>query len=154
MNGATPFGLKGRTMAVQEYGVPSPELLAGLAERGAEVVPVHTYEWLVPEDTALLRKAVRALISNQVEVVLVTAAVQVQHLFQIADEMGLRDELVRAFSDVVVCSIGPVTSAALRRRDISVDQEPTHPQNGLFGERSRRELFRFTRKQTSRAGLG
>jgi uroporphyrinogen-III synthase len=84
----------------------------------------------------------------------VTAAVQVQHLFQIADEMGLRDELVRAFSDVVVCSIGPVTSAALRRRDISVDQEPTHPQNGLFGERSRRELFRFTRKQTSRAGLG
>ena len=124
--------LKGRTVAVQEYGVPSPELVAGLAERGAEVVPVHTYEWLLPEDTTPLRKAVQALISSQVDVVLVTAAVQVQHLFQIADEMGLRDDLVRAFSGVVVCSIGPVTSAELRRQGISIDLEPTHPKMGFL----------------------
>ena len=36
---ADKIPLKGKLVAVQEYGVPSPELYAGLAERGAEVFP-------------------------------------------------------------------------------------------------------------------
>jgi uroporphyrinogen-III synthase len=96
--------LKGRTVVVQEYGVPSPELLAGLAERGAEVFPVHTYDWVLPEDTTPLRNAVKALIRSEVQVVLVRAAVQAQHLFQIAGEMDLQDDLIHALSGVIVCS--------------------------------------------------
>ena len=46
--------LQGQRIAVQEHGVPSPELYAGLKERGAEVFPVHVYEWQLPEDTAPL----------------------------------------------------------------------------------------------------
>ena len=43
--------LNGKLVAVQEYGVPSPELYAGLSERGAEVFPVPVYKWRPPEDT-------------------------------------------------------------------------------------------------------
>src|SRR5258708_11821076 len=56
--------LKGQRVAVQEHGEPSPELYAGLEERGAEVFPVRVYEWALPEDTAPLRNVVTALTRN------------------------------------------------------------------------------------------
>src|ERR1700731_2210832 len=41
--------LKGRRIAVQEYGVSNPELLAGLTERGAEAIALRVYQWALPE---------------------------------------------------------------------------------------------------------
>ena len=54
------FPLRGRSVAVQEYGVPSPELLVGLEERGALVLAVRIYDWSLPEDTAPLRSLPQA----------------------------------------------------------------------------------------------
>jgi uroporphyrinogen-III synthase len=126
------FPLKGRSVAVQEYGVPSPELFAGLAERGAQVLPVRIYEWSLPEDTAPLRQAIHAIIRNEIDVLLVTAAVQVRHLLQVAEEMNLRKNLIRALTRVLVGSIGPVTSAELQQQGIAVDLEPSHPKMGFL----------------------
>jgi len=124
--------LRGRTVAVQEHGAPSPELLAGLAERGAQVLPVHIYEWSLPEDTRPLRQAAEAIARGEIDVLLVTSAVQIRHLLEIAEEMKLRDDVVRALSRVVVGSIGPVTSAGLRQAGIHVDMEPSHPRMGFL----------------------
>jgi uroporphyrinogen-III synthase len=124
--------LKGRSVAVQEYGASSRELLAGLAERGAQVLPVHIYEWSLPEDTAPLREAVKSITRGEIDVLLVTSAVQMRHLLQVAEEMGARDEVVRGLARVVVGSIGPVASAALRENEIHVDLEPSHPKMGFL----------------------
>ena len=124
--------LSGCQVAVQEYGVSSPELLAGLAERGAQVAPVRIYEWSLPEDTGPLREAVQAAIRNEIDVLLVTAAVQIRHFVQVAEEMGLAQDLLHALSRVAVGSIGPVTSAELRLHGIAVDMEPTHPKMGFL----------------------
>lgn len=124
--------LRGRTVAVQEHGASSPELLAGLAERGAQVFPVHIYEWSLPEDTRPLRRAVEAIARGEIDVLLVTSAVQIRHLLQVAEEMKLRDDVVPALSRVVVASIGPVTSAGLRAAGIHVDMEPSHPKMGFL----------------------
>jgi uroporphyrinogen-III synthase len=124
--------LKGKSVAVQEYGVPSPELLAGLTERGAQVLPIRIYEWSLPEDTAPLREAVQAVTRGEIDVLLVTAAVQMRHLLRIAEEMNLVHDLQRALSRVVVGSIGPVTSAELRLHGINVDLEPSHPKMGFL----------------------
>jgi uroporphyrinogen-III synthase len=124
--------LKGRVVAVQEYGSPSSDLLAGLAERGAEVMPVHIYEWSLPEDTRPLRQAVEAITRGEIDVLLVTAAVQIRHLFEIADEMREKDAVIRGLERAVVGSIGPVTSAALRECGIHVDMEPSHPKMGFL----------------------
>ncbi|MGC1648944.1 MAG: uroporphyrinogen-III synthase [Candidatus Sulfotelmatobacter sp.] len=124
--------LQDRRVAVQEYGVPSKDLEQGLQERGAEVLAVHVYDWALPEDTAPLRNAIGALMAGNVDVVLFTAAIQVHHLLQVAEEMKCRDSLMEALGKIKVASIGPVTSEALGEYGIRVSMEPTHPKMGFL----------------------
>jgi uroporphyrinogen-III synthase len=124
--------LQGQRVAVQEYGIPSKDLVQGLQERGADVLAVHVYDWALPEDTAPLRSAIQALIAGNVEVALFTAAIQVHHLLQVAEEMSCKDSLVAALGKVKVASIGPVTSEALGEYGIPVSMEPTHPKMGFL----------------------
>jgi hypothetical protein len=60
----------------------------------------------------------------------------------------LEAEVLRAFSRIVVGSIGPVTSQALRDHRLAADFEPEHPKMGfLVAEAARRgsELLRKKR---------
>jgi uroporphyrinogen-III synthase len=129
---AGPLKLRGRRVAVQEYGVSNPELLAGLEERGASVTIVPVYQWTLPEDTGPLRAAVTALTAGEIDVAMFTSSAQVQHLLQIADAMGSRDRVIRALDRVLVASIGPITSQELSERGIIADLEPTHPKMGFL----------------------
>jgi uroporphyrinogen-III synthase len=124
--------LQGRRVAVQEYGIPSKDLVHGLQERGAEVLAVHVYDWALPAEIAPLQNAIKALIENRVDVVLFTAAIQVHHLLQVAEEMGSKDSLVTALRKTHVASIGPVTSEALAEYRIRANLEPTHPKMGFL----------------------
>jgi len=124
--------LRGRRVAVQEYGIPSKDLLSGLQERGTEVLAVHVYDWALPEDIGPLQNAIKALIENRVDVVLFTAAIQVHHLLQVAEEMSSKDSLVTALRKTQVASIGPVTSEALGEYGIQATLEPTHPKMGFL----------------------
>lgn len=126
------ISLRGKHVAVQEYGVPSAELMDGLRQRGAEVLAVHVYDWALPEDTSALKKAIASVVEGSVDVVLFTAAVQVHHLLQMADEIGSRDELVAGLRKAKVASIGPVTSKALAEYGVPVHLEPTHPKMGFL----------------------
>jgi len=124
--------LKGCRIAVQEYGVPNPDLLAGLAERGALVSRVPVYEWALPEDTGPLREAVAAIARGEVDVILFTTSVQVMHLVQTATDMKLEESLRRAFKRILIGSIGPTTSEQLREHGFVADFEPTHPKMGVL----------------------
>jgi len=124
--------LKGKRVAVQEYGVSNKELLAGLAGRGAVVTSVPVYEWALPEDTGPLRSAATAIAKNEIDVILFTTATQADHLLQIAVEMKLEDELRRALSRMFIASIGPATSDRLREHAIVPDMEPSHPKMGFL----------------------
>jgi len=124
--------LRGRCVAVQEYGIPSKDLLSGLQERGAEVLAVHVYDWALPEDIGPLQNAIKDLIAKRVGVVLFTAAIQVHHLLQVAEEMSSKDVLIAALRKTQVASIGPVTSEALGEYGINPNLEPTHPKMGFL----------------------
>jgi len=124
--------LAGLRVAVQEYGVSNPSLLAGLSERGALVSTVPVYQWALPEDLTPLRAAIAALARGDIDVVLFTTATQVTHLLQVAAEDGLADATRQALSRVVVASIGPTTSEELRENGIRVDFEPSHPKMGFL----------------------
>ena len=124
--------LRGRRVAVQEYGASNQELLAGLAERGALVTRVPIYEWALPDDTAPLRAAVQAVVREEVDIALFTTSVQVIHLLRIAKELDSEKALLRGFARIVVGSIGPVTSEALREHGLPVDFEPEHPRMGFL----------------------
>ena len=145
---ATP--LKGRRIAVQEYGVSNPELLAGLAGRGAQVTSVPVYEWALPADTGPLRSAISAIARNEIDVILFTTATQADHLLRIAAEMKEEVGLRRALSRMFVASIGPTTSERLHEYGIAPDMEPTHPKMGyLVSEAAQRSAEILQRKRMS-----
>jgi uroporphyrinogen-III synthase len=131
--------LKGRRVAVQEYGSQNSELLAGLEGRGARVTPVPVYQWALPENTEPLRSAVQSIARGEIDMVLFTTSIQVVHLLQIAQELNLENDLLRALALVAIGSIGPMTSEELREQGLSVDFEATHPKMGfLVNEAARR----------------
>ena len=117
-------------IAVQEYGISNPSLVAGLEARGARVVTVPVYKWDLPEDTSSLESNVRAIVSGNRDVILFTSAHQVTNLLRMAERIGLCDDVVRRMRSMAVCSIGPTTSEMLREHDLPVDVEPEHPRMG------------------------
>ncbi len=142
------LAVRSRRVAVQEYGVSNPELLTGLAERGAVVTSVPVYEWMLPEDTGPLRAAITALTLGEIDIAMFTSSAQVRHLLQVADEMGMRDKVLHAFARIIVASIGPMTSEELNQQGISPDIEPTHPKMGfLVKETAERSAALLTKKR-------
>ena len=121
-----------RRIAVQEYGRPNAELLAALRQRGAEVTSVSVYQWDLPEDTEPLCAAARRLAAGELHVALFTTSIQIEHLLRIAAEAGIEDAVVSALRNMVVASIGPTTSEALREAGVHPDLEPTHPKMGFL----------------------
>jgi uroporphyrinogen-III synthase len=131
-NSSAGIRLRGARVAVQEYGVSNPELIAGLNKRGAQVTRVPVYQWALPEDLAPLHAAVEALAARSIDVVLFTTGVQAAHLFQVAAEVHLEDAMRSGLQRAVVASIGPTTSEELLRRGITRDFEPSHPKMGFL----------------------
>jgi uroporphyrinogen-III synthase len=142
--------LRGQLIAIQEYGVPSPELYAGLTQRGAKVFPVHVYKWEPPEDTGPLRDAISALGRGEIDVVMFTSSVQVHHLFRFAEEMQMRGALLQGLNRAVIASIGPMTSSTLREFGIGVDMEPTHPKMGFMVKEAGEQSNEILKKKRPR----
>jgi uroporphyrinogen-III synthase len=146
--------LRGKRVAVQEYGVSNPELLSGLRERGATVTRVPIYQWALPENLAPLQAAVKALAAGEIDVMFFTTSVQIAHLFQIAAEMNLEEPMRQGLGRAIVASIGPTTSEELQRRGIRADLEPSHPKMGFLVKEAAEqsgELLRRKRQGTASA---
>ena len=125
-------GLTGLQVAVQEYGASNPEFLEALKERGASVRAVAVYQWALPEDTEPIRVAISSITQGEIEAALFTTSIQVAHLFQIAEKLGQQEPLRHSFEKMMVASIGPATSQALRNAGVHVDLEPSHPKMGIL----------------------
>jgi len=144
--------LRNKQVAVQEYGVSNLELLEGLRERGAHVTPVPVYQWDFPEDKAPLRAAVNSIIARGIDVALFTTSVQVNHLFQIAEQVGKKDALKAGLENVVKASIGPTTSEVLRSYGLSIDLEASHPKMGFLVKEAAEQSEALVQRNRSRSG--
>jgi uroporphyrinogen-III synthase len=120
-----------RRIAVQEYGRPNLEMNAALEQRGMQVTPVAIYRWELPEDIGPLREAARRLAAREVDVVLFTSSIQLNHLFEIAGGLGIERKVRDALrDDVAIASVGPVMTATLEACGLSADIIPNHPKMG------------------------
>lgn len=122
--------LDGAGVLVQRYGAANPLLRASLEARGAAVREVATYRWALPADTRPLRELLAALSAGRLDAVLFTSAVQVQNLYAVAAAEGAAGNLADLVNRVVVASIGPVCSRALRARGIQPTFEASPPKLG------------------------
>jgi len=119
-------------IAVQEYGVSNPDLLAALRQRGAQVTQVPIYKWALPENIAPLHEVLVAIIAGQIDVLLVTNAAQIDHVMQLLEQEGKTTQFKEACKKMVVASIGPTANERLRSYDLPVDLEPSHPKMGIL----------------------
>jgi len=142
------FTLAGSRVAVQEYGVPNEAFLAGLKERGVEVLRVPVYQWTLPRDIQPLREAIQALVEGRAQVALFTNSAQVEHLLRVAAEVGTKDRLVEALEKVVVASVGPTCSETLVGHGISVDLEPVHSKMGLLVQQTAQRAKELLQKKS------
>ena len=121
-----------RRVAVQEYGKPNEDLLAGLRERGCDVTAVRVYQWALPVDTAPLREAARRMARGEFDVLMLTTSMQLPHLTQMAEEEGVAVPFREALHRMAICSIGPTTSESLEDMGIQADMEPSIPKMGIL----------------------
>jgi uroporphyrinogen-III synthase len=132
LDAAYPGGLQGIRVAVQEYGVSNPEFLEGLRERGAEVQPVPVYRWALPDDLTPLKDLLQQVMDGLVPVLLITNAVQVEHIIKVLGEDEKINHFRKALHRMMVASIGNVASERLRHYGFPVDMEPSHPKMGIL----------------------
>jgi uroporphyrinogen-III synthase len=124
--------LRGARVIVQRYGSANRELDAALEARGAEVTEIPTYRWSLPKDTAPLEELVSRLERNEVHAVVFTNAEQFRNLGAIASRAGKGESLKKNLNRVLVASIGPVASAALREAGVKVGLEASPPKMGAL----------------------
>ena len=148
----TEFGdaLEEMSIAVQEYGASNPEFLAELSSRSRKLVKVPVYQWALPEDLHPLRECVLCLLNGMIDVVLFMTAVQVIHLFQVAEQMGVADQLREALQATVVLSIGPTTSEELAHYGIQPDFEPSRPKMGFLVNEAAQYSARLLQEKRNR----
>jgi uroporphyrinogen-III synthase len=151
-NSSPPISLRGARVALQEYGVSNPELIAGLKERGAIVTRVPVYQWALPGDTAPLHSAIKDLAAGRIDVIFFTTSVQAAHLFQVAADMKLEQAVRMGLQRAIIASIGPTTTEELQRHGIQPDLEPSRPKMGfLVKETAERSADLLRKKREGKA---
>lgn len=121
-----------KSVALQEYGRPNSDLLAGLAAQGRQTTSVAVYQWALPEDTAPLQAALDQLLIGQFRAVIFTTGVQVDHFLEFAEQHGKRAEAISALAKTFIASIGPTCSETLHAHGLKPSIEPSHPKMGLL----------------------
>jgi uroporphyrinogen-III synthase len=126
--------LSGARVIVQRYGVTNAELDDALRAKGAEIIEIPVYRWSLPDDTSPLVAMMDALDRGAVHAVALTNAAQVYNLFALAERFGRASTLRDALNRVLIASVGPVASGALKKFGVAVGVEAHPPKLGPLVE--------------------
>lgn len=150
LDGAFGPSLEGLRIAVQEYGDTNPEFLDALTDHNVDWTRVPVYHWALPDDLEPLRDSIRSIAAGTVDVIVFLTAIQVTHLFRVAEQMDAVDALRAGMQQTLILSIGPSTTEELSRHGVTADFEPSHPKMGfLMNEASERALAMLTAKRAA-----
>ncbi len=126
-----PLELAGTVVGVVHYGERNAPLAQALLHRGADLEELCLYEWLLPEDMGPLQILVQNIIAQRVDAVVFTSQIQARHLFLVAKQLKLADELADALNKrTIVASIGPTCTGALQSFRVTPHVIPEHPKMG------------------------
>lgn len=118
----------GANILLLHYGEHSDVLSTALVGRGAHVEDLCLYDWALPEDLEPLETLVRDTLAGRIDAMLFTSQIQLRHLMQVATTIELNTPLTVALREhVIVGSVGPVCSRALRAVGIVPDVMPQSP---------------------------
>lgn len=125
------FPLEDATVGVVHYGERNNFIAQELTSRGAIVLELCLYEWLLPEDTSRLETLAHEIVDRRITAVVFTSQIQARHLFLIAEKMGMAQDLAAALqTKTIVASIGPTCTGVLQGYGITPHVMPEHPKMG------------------------
>lgn len=140
--------LAGRRIVVQLHGDPLLDLVTGLRQAGAEVLTVPVYRWVLPEDVEPVHRLVADVISGHIDAVTFTSAPAVNGLLTVAEQDGVREQLVAALQNrVTVFAVGPITAGPLDAAGVPSLQ----PERARLGALAREVVARLPERAARRA---
>jgi uroporphyrinogen-III synthase len=123
--------LKNKSILVQLYGHENPDLSTALQKQGATVMGVSIYSYTQASDTQAIEDLVKKIFSRDIDAITFTSATQVPFFFRAADVLvdptKFRNRLKK---NVVVVSVGEVTSRALKEAGVQPHVAPSEPKMG------------------------
>lgn len=111
----------GRSVEVARSDHGNPVLLEGLESAGGIVTETVLYELRRP---AKAGHSTVSLADGELDAVLFTSTLTVEHFLESAAERGIEDDVRSRLSSVIVGAIGAPTKRAAEERDIPVDIVP------------------------------
>lgn len=120
----------GARIGIQIDGDSKRSMVPALTERGYDVVAVPVYRWSLPDDLTKAHSLVRAVVDRRVDLLTFTARPAAENFTNIAEDLGLLDEVRSAVTeDVKVVCIGHVCAEGVT--DLHVD--PIIPERFRLG---------------------
>src|SRR3989304_746389 len=116
-------GIEGAVIEIARSSHGAPELVKGLAEKGAVVHETQVYEIIRPRDERHARLIQKAL-AGEIDIFAFTSSMMVRYFITLADEMGVKDEIIRMLNEKTVAAIGKPTSRTLSGYGIEVKIMP------------------------------
>ncbi len=115
--------VKGAVIEIARSTHGAPELVKGLTDKGAVVHETQVYQIIRPKDerhTKLMKKA----LSREIDIFAFTSSMMVRNFMELADEMGVKDEIISILNEKTVAAIGKPTSDTLSGFGINVKVMP------------------------------
>jgi uroporphyrinogen-III synthase len=105
-------GIEGSVIEIARSSHGAPELVKGLIEKGAKVYETQVYEIIRPRDERH-EKLMKEALAGKIDLFAFTSSMMVRNFMAIAEDMGIKDELIRILNEKTVAAIGKPTSETL-----------------------------------------
>ncbi len=115
--------IEGASIEIARSSHGAPELVRGLLEKGAVVHETQVYQIISPRDERHEALMKRALAGN-VDIFAFTSTMMVRNFMARANEMGVKDEIIRIMNNKMVAAIGKPTRDTLIGCGVNVDVMP------------------------------
>lgn len=119
------------SIVVQADGAVETRIVGQLVDAGFRARSVRVYRWTMPEDRGPAETLIRAIVERRTDAVTFTSAPAIDHLLEIAVDLGLEAETKTAFRrHVLPMCVGPVTAARAVHAGLG---EPLQPGRARLG---------------------
>ncbi len=105
-------GIEGSVIEIARSSHGAPELVRGLIEKGAKVYETQVYEIIRPRDERH-EKLMKEALAGKIDIFAFTSSMMVRNFMAIAEDIGIKDEIIRILNEKTVAAIGKPTSETL-----------------------------------------
>jgi uroporphyrinogen-III synthase len=118
-------GIEGSVIEIARSSHGAPELVKGLLETGAKVHETQVYEIIRLRDERH-EKLMKDGLAGNIDIFAFTSSMMVRNFMAIAEDMGIKDEIIKILNEKTVAAIGKPTSETLSGFGVRVGIMPEH----------------------------